>query len=75
MRRAGRRRLRAAPMHRFISIRAPARGVASTLASFIKFLEEKRLVKFDIDEDSDECFENRLKLQKYVYSHGKKFLQ
>ena len=41
--------------------------MASTLASFIKFLEEKGLVKFDIDEDSDECFENRLKLQKYVY--------
>lgn len=37
------------------------------LASFIRFLEEKRLVKFDIDGDSDECFENRLKLQKYVY--------
>ena len=38
-----------------------------TLASFIKFLEGKDLVKFDIDGDSDECFENRLKLQKYVY--------
>ena len=38
-----------------------------TLASFIKFLEGKDLVKFDIDGDSDECFENRQKLQKYVY--------
>ena len=38
-----------------------------TLASFIKFLEEKRLVKFDIDRDSDECFDNRVRLQKYVY--------
>lgn len=54
-------------MHRFISIRAPVGGMEGTLASFIKFLEEKRLVSFDIDGDSDECFENRLKLQKYVY--------
>ena len=38
-----------------------------TLASFIKFLENKDLVKFDIVGSSDECFENRLKLQKYVY--------
>ena len=41
--------------------------MASTLVSFIKFLEEKGLVKFDIDRDSDECFDNRVKLQKYVY--------
>ena len=38
-----------------------------TLASFIKFLEGKNLVKFDVIGDSDEQFENRLKLQKYVY--------
>ena len=46
----------------------PARAVKSgTLASFIKFLEGEKLVEFDILGDSDECFENRLKLQKYVY--------
>lgn len=38
-----------------------------TLVSFIKFLEDRNLVEFDIIGDSDECFENRLKLQKYVY--------
>ena len=39
----------------------------SVLGSFIKFLENKGLVEFDIVGDSDECFVNRVKLQKYVY--------
>lgn len=39
----------------------------SVLGSFIKFLESKGLVEFDIVGDSDECFVNRVKLQKYVY--------
>ena len=39
----------------------------SVLGSFIKFLEGKGLVEFDIVGDSDECFVNRVKLQKYVY--------
>ena len=38
-----------------------------TLASFVKFLEGEKLVEFDVLGDSDECFNNRLKLQKYVY--------
>lgn len=39
----------------------------TTLVSFIKFLESEHLLNFYIVGDSDECFDNRVKLQKYVY--------
>ena len=37
------------------------------LADFIKFLENKKLVKFDILGDGDEQFENRFRIQKYAF--------
>lgn len=38
-----------------------------TLASFIDLLENRNLVNFDILGDTDKHFENRFKIQKYVY--------
>jgi uncharacterized protein YwgA len=39
----------------------------NNLAFFIHKLEENGLLKFDIIGDNDEHFNNRLKIQKYVY--------
>ncbi len=40
---------------------------SANLASFIHMLEENKLLTFDVVGDTEEHFENRLKLQKYVY--------
>ncbi len=37
------------------------------LAPFIKYLEKNNLVEFDILEDTEECLQNRLKIQKYAF--------
>ena len=37
------------------------------LGAFIKILENNRLLTFDVIGETDEHFENRLKLQKYVF--------
>ena len=39
----------------------------TTLASFIKFLEDRNLIRFDVLGDGDEQFSNRFKIQKYVF--------
>ncbi len=38
-----------------------------TLGAFIRMLEDNDLLTFDVTGESEEQFENRLKLQKYVY--------
>ena len=43
-----------------------------TLPAFIEFLERHDLVAFDIDGESEDQFNNRLKIQKYVFL-SKKF--
>lgn len=40
------------------------------LAQFIKYLEANKLVDFDILGDGDECFQNRFRIQKYVFLAG-----
>ena len=42
------------------------------LARFIQFLEDKNLVRFDIDGEGERQFENRFLIQKYVFL-AKKF--
>ncbi len=44
----------------------------SRLARFIQFLEDRNLVRFDIDGEGKRQFENRLRIQKYVFL-AKKF--
>jgi len=39
----------------------------TALAQFIKYLEDNDLVRFEIIGDGEECFENRLRIQKYVF--------
>lgn len=41
--------------------------MTNSLAAFIRFLEEKNLVRFDILGESEEHFNNRFKIQKYVF--------
>ncbi len=37
------------------------------LANFIRFLEDRGLVRFDVIGDGDEEFSNRFRIQKYVF--------
>lgn len=39
----------------------------SRLAKFIRFLEDENLIKFDILGDEERQFENRFRIQKYVF--------
>lgn len=43
------------------------RSMHPTLGSFIRSLGNKGLLTFDVTGETEEHFENRLKLQKYVY--------
>ena len=44
------------------------------LTSFIKFLDDNKLIKFSVlKDDTDEGFNNRLKAQKYAYIAQEKF--
>ena len=37
------------------------------LSQFIKYLEENKLIEFEILGDTESCFQNRFKIQKYVF--------
>lgn len=39
----------------------------TTLVNFIKFLEDKDLMRFDMIRDGDTQFSNRFRIQKYVF--------
>ncbi len=37
------------------------------LSQFIKYLEEHKLIEFEILGDTESCFQNRFKIQKYAF--------